>query len=267
MRPSGFKRGGGYLNGVDVTITGYEFLIGDEAIIKKGDRKGEIFTPLSLVPSFRADGAEEDQSQRLLIGDADNFGGVSKDGLTLDLGEGRITGSCEAAVFIDSLCAGGFPPENFDEDETTLNLEPMIGTRVHLVQDVNADKTKRQGKQKGKDGKEYDRRDLKVKTVIDLPTAKGKPNGAAKTPAKKAAAGKTAQVDLAALASDTLREILADADNNSIKIAKLKMAVIAKLGVKHPQREGVTVQLADPAFLVDVEGVNYDVKTASVSLA
>ena len=263
MRPANFKRGGGFLNQVDATITGFQFLVGEPAAIKKGERKGEMFTPLSLVPSFRQDGADDDVSQRLLIGDADNFGEVSEDGKTLNLGEGRISGYCEAAIFVESLVEGGFPSERFDEDPSTWNLDPAVGTRVRLIQEVNADKTKRQGKQKGKDGKEYDRKDLKVSTVHDLPTVVTKTNGKAAKPTNKAKAAKGP--DVKELGDSTLFGILGDNDG-SIALAKLKMKVFAAFGAKHPQRDqrdAVIAYVTNPDNIRGIEGIEFDGTTIS----
>src|SRR3990167_4916255 len=114
-RPSSFKKGGGFLSGVDATITGYEYFTGETVQIKRGDRKGEDFTPLHLVPTFRVDGADEDVSQRLLIGDASNFGEVSEDGKTLFTPERQSFGrNSEAGIFVESLInpvegGDGFP--------------------------------------------------------------------------------------------------------------------------------------------------------------
>jgi hypothetical protein len=268
MRPTAFKRGGGgFLNGVDAVFTGYSFLTGETVKIKNGARKGEDFTPLSLVPTFRVDGADADVSQRLLIGDADNYGPVSEDGLTLEMGDGAIGASSEAGIFIDSLVEGGFPVENFDEDETTLNLEPVIGTRLRLVQEVNADKTKRQGKQKNeKTGKEYDRRDLKVATVHEVGAGPAKAAKGGK-PAKGAKAPKAA--DVSELAAATLTDILA-ANDGSIATAKLKMKVFAAFGAKHPQRDqrdAVIAYLTDTDNFAALDGISYDAKKGTLSIA
>jgi len=242
MRSSNVKRGGGFLNNVDATISAFDFEVGDTVAIKKGERKGEDFTPLYLVPSFVQDSGGDAVSQRLLVGDAAQFGPVSDDGKTLDLGGSKISAYCDAWKFIESLITpldggDGFPDERFDEDETTWNLVPAEGTRVHLVQEVNPEKTKRQGKQKGKDGKEYDRKDLKVKSVLSVPEVVAKKIGV--KPIAKGKPGKAAKaevVTVAEVAESTLRDILAAQKDNTIPKARLKMKVFAAFTAAHPNK-------------------------------
>ncbi len=265
-RPSTFKRGGGFLNNVDAVITGYQFEVGDTVQIKKGDRKGEDFTPLSLVPSFRVDGADEDVSIRLLIGDAARFGAVSDDGLTLDTPEGQSFGAnSEAGIFIASLCENGFPEDRLSDDDTTINFEPIVGTRVRVVNEVNAEKTKRQGKQVNKTTKkEYDRRDLKIAEVYEV--ADVKPAAKAKTPAKTTAKAPTkgnGKVSAASvkdtveeLATQTLLAIL-KSSGGSLPKAKLSAKVLNKL-LKDPNRDAARNWLFDDANLSGIAGIAYD---------
>jgi hypothetical protein len=241
-RPSSFKKGGGYLNNVDAEIIGYQFVVGETAKIKKGNRKGEDFTPLSLVPEFKVDGADQPLTQRLLIGDSDDFGGeVSEDGLTIETPEGQaFNASSEAGIFLASLCEAGFPESNFEDTNERINLEPMIGTRVRLVQEINVEKTKRQGQQKGKDGKLYDRKDLKVAEVLGVATMKSK-SAATKTVAAKSVSksnGK-ASVSVEDLADETLMAILSDTKTGSLNRRLIAAKAHMKLGPKHPQGDEV----------------------------
>lgn len=262
-RPSSFAKGGGMFSG-DGMITGYEFTVGETTAIKKGPRKGEPFTPLSLTVSFRMDGADEDISKRLLIGDADAYGDVTDKGHTLLTPDGqRISASGEAGVFIGSLCDGGFPETNFEDTDERINFEPMIGTRIRMVNEVDKEKTERQGKEKNaKTGKEYDRRTLRVQTVLDLPKPAIKSNGktARVQPISSTSLKKRSEEPdgIAELAASTLLDILSEADDNSVPKAKLRMKVFAKLGTKHPQRDAVIKYLYDDANLSTIEGVSYD---------
>src|SRR6266404_1481139 len=180
-RPSSFKRGGGFLNGVDAVITGYtwtdafngkEFVAGKDPKTKK-----DKFHSLYFVLSARADGAEEDVTTTLFAGGFEDFE-VSDDGHTLTpVEDGRELGGGTAfAKLLTSLVEAGFPETNLSETE--INYEPIIGTRVRFVQRVNAEDTKKLGKQVDKKtGKQYERKDLIIETVYDLPTSAAKSNG------------------------------------------------------------------------------------------
>jgi hypothetical protein len=269
-RPSSFKRGGGYLNGVDVTLVGYTFLVGDAAEIKKGNRKGEMFTPLSLVPEFQEDGASETKTQRLLIGDATNFGDVSEDGLTLDTPDGQVFGaSSEAGIFLASLCDSPvFPEDRFEDTNERINLEPMIGTRMRLVQEVNAEKTKRQGQQTGKDGKMYDRKDLKVGEVYSVAAtgkaAKGKP-----VAGKKAAVVEFDAQD----AADTVLPVIVEKAGGTLQKRQLSAKFQVTVTSKHPlyeNRDAIRDLILSDDYLNEASErgiIEYDAKKQVLSVA
>jgi hypothetical protein len=267
-RPSSFKRGGGFLNNVDGMITDYEFTTEFPGGGKQRGKKSSDFTPLFFILSARVDGADEDVTTTLNAGNADNFE-ISDDGKTLTPVEDGYELSANSALgkFITSLCEAGFPETNLPED--TINYEPIIGTRVRFVQVRNEEATKKYGKRKSKDGREFDRQDLKISNVLDLPSAKGgKANGAAqKGPKGKAAKG--GGDDVADLAAQTLRDILEAADG-AVPVDKLKMKVFAAFGAKHPQRamrDPVHKYLADADNLDGIEGVVYDSDEGTVALA
>lgn len=286
-RPSSFKKGGGYLNEVDATIVGYTFEIGDTTTIKSGNRKGEDFTPFSLVPQFEVDGddesKEEPKTQRLLIGDAVAMGATDEDNESLLEEDGQvwltpdgqgIGSKSEAGIFLASLVEGGFDENLFDDDDERVDFRPMIGTRVRLVQEINEEKTKRQGKQKSKkNGKEYDRKDLKVATVHALPGAAPKGAKASSGKAAPAAAkgkdakgGKSAKkADISEKAIETLKGLLADAKDNTIVKGKLSMAVLKAL-TKDSDREAVREWLFDDDNLAGIDGVEFNAKKGSIKL-
>ena len=85
-RPSTYKKGGGFLNGVDGTITGYQWTdeFNGKAFVAGRDpkTKKERFHSLYLVPTVRVDGADEDVNTTLFAGGYDDYE-VSEDGLTL----------------------------------------------------------------------------------------------------------------------------------------------------------------------------------------
>lgn len=279
-RPSSFKKGGGFLNGVDGTITGYLFT--DEfngepfkaGKIKDYKTGKPVDKPhsLNVLLSVRADGADEDITTTLkAAGDFDEWE-VSDDGHTLTpVEDGRELGAGTAfAKLIASLCkpedgGEGFPEERLPED--SINYEAIIGTRVRFAQKTDARRTKEFGQRKGKDGKSYDRQDLVIETVYELPTAEGKSNGKtarptktttspSKTTGKSSKAAKTDDVDLDTLAKETLLSIVADADG-SIAKNKLSMKVLQKL-MKHPQRENVRKLVFTDDFLAQEDGWTYN---------
>jgi hypothetical protein len=275
-RPSSFKRGGGgFLNQVDGVITGYEFT--DEfngEPFKAGKVNGkDKFHSLYCLLSVRVDGADEDVTTTLFVGGADDFE-ISDDGHTLTpVEEGRELGANTAfAKLITSLVEAGFPETNLPED--VINFESIIGVRSRFVQRTDVEGTKKLGKRKDKKtGKEYDRQDLVIDQVYSLPgteTAKpaaakaGKPAVAAKA-GKKAAVAAAPGVDVAALATETLTTILAEA-GGSISKAKAGMKVIAKL-MKHAQREDVRKFLFSDENLSAIDGVDYDAATTTISIA
>jgi hypothetical protein len=201
---------------------------------------------------------------------------VSDDGLTLSTPDGQNIGArSEAGIFITSLVAGGFDEALLSDSEEEINYEPIIGTRVRLMQEIDAEKTKRQGKQKGKDGKEYDRRNLLVSTVHDLPVADKKANGKAKAGAKastKVAAkskGKAADEpddeQIEADGAEFVLEMLADAPSGKLAKSKLRMGLLKKR-MKYPFREALEEKVFDDAFLASVEGMTYNKKTQTLAL-
>lgn len=269
-RPSSFKRGGGYLNNVTATVVGYSFLVGEPAEMKKGDRKGEMFTPLSLVPEFQEEGASDVKTQRLLIGEATDYGDVEDDGLTLLTPEGQaIPASSEAGIFLASLCdSPEFPEDRFEETDERINLEPMIGTRLVLVQEVNAEKTTRQGKQKGKNGKEYDRKDLKVKEVLSVAAIKG-----VKASAKSSGKGaKPVEVDIDKVADAVVPGLVEKAGGSlarkqlgaRLQVTKTKFPAYAGVWVAVSARVQSEEYLADAA---ERGIIGYDPKKQVLSLA
>jgi hypothetical protein len=291
-RPSGYKKSGGFLNGVDGTITAYRFTDDQPSkdgpvAFKAGKVKGtdgklkERFHTLYMELSARADGAKEDVTTHLFGGGYDDFT-VSEDGLTLTAIEDgapvTLGGNTDVARFVTSLVEAGFPETNFDEDETQINFEPMVGARVRFVQRRDEEATKKFGKRVDKrTGKSYDRQYLVVDQVYDLAQAETKTNGAAKTIKKAAAApakavtpakgtkpAKAAAEDVSELATQTLLDILGENDNSIQKI-KLSTRILQRL-MKHPQRDDVRKWLFNDENLAGIEGVSYDQAEGTISV-
>lgn len=272
-RPSSFKKGGGFLNEVDALITGMVFESGDTYPIKKGPRKGEEFTPLSLTVMARVDGADEDVSKRLLISDASRFGDVSADGTTLATPDGQtISAFSEAGIFINSLVnpiegGDGFPESRLGEDDDPeITYQPVVGTRVRFIQQERTGK--RAGTQTAKDGRVWPLKDLVVAKVYDLPQAAGKANGKAAKPVAKAAKGKAVDTDEVAVAA-LLR--YAQAAGGSIAKSKIRMKVLTdKAFSNDPEGRNTVATLLtgknSDAYLGGLDGVVFDAEEQTVSV-
>lgn len=274
-RPSQFKKGGGFLNGVDGVITGYRFTdeFNGTAYSAKPDPKTKQvpFHSLFCEVSVRVDGAEEDVNQHLFAGGFDDFE-ISEDGLTLtapDGGECNIGEKTGTAIFFASVCAGGFPDDRLSDDPNTVNFEPIIGSRVKFVQRKNEELTRKRGKRKDKKtGKEYDRTDLVVDTVYELPNdapvaAKGKPTVKGKVQAAPA-------IDIDTLAGQTVVEIVTrlgkPTEKSKFTMESLKSSVLKTAEAK-PHVTAVRKRVLDAEFLaslaegdgVELDGVAYNV--------
>lgn len=264
-RPSQFKKGGGFLNGVDGVITDYEFTTefpgGDSKPRKKGAGNSD-FTPLFAVLNVRVDGADEDVQTTLNAGNADNFD-IEDDGKTLvPTTEGfELSANSGWGKLVTSAVQGGFPEDALPEDR--INFEAMINHRFRFVQEKNESATKKYGPRKGKNGKTYDRQDLKIESYLGPAgkAATGSKATASKTPAKGAKA--KGGDDVADLATTTIQGILAD--KGDLPKNKVRMAVFAALGTKHPQKDAVIKHIYDN--LDGLDGVEYDAEAETLSLA
>ncbi|MES2201240.1 MAG: hypothetical protein V4498_03215, partial [candidate division FCPU426 bacterium] len=120
-------------------------------------------------------------------------------------------------------------------------------------------------------GKEYDRNDLVIDQVYDLPGTKpaaaaskgGKANPPSKSSKKTAPA--VVEVDVEQLAKDTLVAILADAGGSLAK-SKISMKVLTKL-MSDPNRENVRNLVFTDEFLALEDGWSYNKAKATVTIA
>lgn len=279
-RPSSFKKGGGFLDGVDLVIRDYQFtdeFNGDS--FKPGKIKGADGKPmekphtLNVLLTVRVEGADEDTTTTLKA--ANNFDEweVSDDGYTITpVTEGtELSAGTSFAKLITSLCEAE-PKAEALLPEDSINYQGIIGIRLRTVQRTDAERTKKFGqKVDKKTGKGYDRKDLVVEQVYELPGEKPAPvkgKGGKANPPSKTAKGKPAPVadveDLDTLSKTTLIEIVADA-GGSIAKSKLSMKVLTKL-MKHPQREDVRKLIFTDDFLAQADGWVYDKAKQTVSI-
>lgn len=278
-RPSSFKKAGGFLNGVDVEIIGYRLT--DEFLgepFKAGKFKGSdgklVDKPHALFAELavRVDGADEDTLVPLKVSNQFDQWEVSSDELSMTPAEDGQALSQSAAFqkFIGSLCEAGFDENLFPEEE--FNWEAMIGTRVRLVQRVDAARTKEFGKRKGKNGKEYDRQDLVVDQVYESvePEAKsakkgGRPapvvkGGKPGKPGKPAPEPEPEETDVSDDAVAALKRYLKAAKDHTLPKSKLRMKVLTDPKFKDDTdlRDGVLKYLFDDDNLESIDGVTYD---------
>jgi hypothetical protein len=215
-RPSGFKTGKGFLNGVEGTIVGYEFT--DDMFVEGGGREpfkpGKVkgkdgklkdrFHSLNFILQVLVDGAETPITQALFAGGADDWS-ISEGGLEIfdaqypdaDVAEEaeiadpknarQLGANTGFAIFLSSLVEAGFPAQNLPE--TRANFEAIIGTRCRFVQ--REDPNMKGQKRKAKNGKEYNYTNTVVDDVLGLPETTETP---AATVTKAAPVAKTATV-------------------------------------------------------------------------
>lgn len=265
-RPSGFKKGGGFLNNKDVTLTGLQIVVESDVEIKNGKRAGETWSPIKLGLTFQEDGASDSVTTHLLIGDADreDYGDISDDGLSMEDPKELGLRDSEAGVFVTSLCDSAlFPEDRFDADPKVINLAPMIGTRMRVVQEKNADKTKRQGQRKGKDGKLYDQQDLKVAEVYSVTPIKA---------GTKSKAVPAAEIDVQAAADEVIAAIVEKAGGKLGRDQLGAKLQVSKAKFKQFNGEWPTVakMVLSVDYLVDAaerDIISYNAKTQTLTSA
>lgn len=276
MRPSSFKAGGGgFLNNVDGKISDYEFTDVFPGGKGKGKKPKSDFHSLYMVLTIIVDGKEDaPETTTLWAGDADAVE-ISDDGKTLTPSEGNDTviigETSDVGIFLKSMTDHGFDESEFDEDEAVANFEPIINQRVRFVQQTNVEKTKKLGKRKGKDGKEYNRQDLVVSEVYgpaeEEAPAKGKKSSKA-APAAKGAKGKkeVEEADYSEAATEVLLAVLA-ASGGEIAVAKLNTpALRAMLKLKTEDKDDVLALLKTAEFLGTEDGWTFNTKKGLINV-
>ncbi len=267
------KPGGGFLNNVDGVISDYQWtdeFNGKPFVAGKDAKSGkERFHSLYMALYARVDGADEDVTTTLFAGSADDFE-ISDDGHTLTPNNDgyQLGGDIAATRFIASweeASQGGAS----SDDEDVINFEPIIGSRVRFTQRKNVEDTKKLGKRKGKDGKEYDRQDLVVTEVYETAKASTKGKATAKPAGKSAKAAKPVEVDIKELAGQTLVAIVKAAGGTIAKAkVNLKVLVTPVLKETPDQRKPVQEFLLSDDNLdeLDTEGVIvWDAKAKTIS--
>lgn len=310
-RPTSFKKGGGFLDGVDVTFVDYQFT--DEfngEPFKPGkikDDKGKLIDKphnVNAFITFQVDGAEEPTTTTLKVaGNFDDWA-ISDDGHAMwdasyetieeaeanDADAKQLPAGTAFAKFVTSFVEADATGQLVESlPEARIDYSALIGARIRTVQKTDAERTKKYGQKKSKNGKSYDRKDLVVEQIYSFggeepvaqPTkpavgnAKSAPAKAATkaTTATKAAPvkakGKPApapepEFDLDAETSSALKEVL-QAAGGSLKKGQLSMKLL-NARMQHPEREAIRKRVFDDEFLASVDGVSYDKAKGTVTL-
>lgn len=272
----GLKSGGGFWNNVDGKLTNFVF-----TDVPPGD-DAEAGEWLYLVPSFQADGSEDETTQHLFFGAVERYS-VSKDGKTVtslneDGSDAEVTtigAKTPAGRFLDSLVTQGeekgieaILPDL--EGGDPLNLDALEGTRVRLVQEKDEAGTKKRGQRTDpKTGKKYDRTVTVVAAVYDLPGAKT--GGKAGTKGAKGKGGDEAIRDKADKVVTDLIAASTDKKNKTgeTPVSKFKIAAL-KAYAKDADKDAVIKLLGTEEYRLDAaeRGVfAYDAEGETVQTA
>jgi len=268
--------GGGFLNGVDGVIQGYEFTTTFPFASKtpKKKKSDNDFQSLFYVLRARVDGAEKDVTTTLWGGDASNFE-ISDDGLTLTpIEDGMVlSGQTSLSKFIQSYDEHS-EEGAMSDDESVINFEPIIGQRVRFVQvpysaDELADLKRRSKPTTRPDSKDPKKQwplqwlqvdavygQAEVKTASKS-AAKGK--GVAKSNGKAAASPSVDE-----LAISTLIDIV-KGNGGSIPKSKLSMRVLKALA-GNPQQNAVRTLVNTDDFLNLNNGWEYDESNQTIEV-
>jgi hypothetical protein len=265
-----FRKSGGF----DGTITGVSFDI-KEWEAKKG---GEAYSTISVQLDVHVDGAEESSPRFLNAGFSYDGTTVSEDGHSLesDSDGAIIQENTEFARFIGSLVEKGFPEATLEAGNGR-NFDMLVGTRVQLTQWVDEEATAKFGKRKSKkDGKEYNRTELRVAQVYAMPDPNAKKAAVKKVtgkPVVKAAPAKASKATAASLDTDdvdnAITEILASTKDNTVARGSLNSAIIryALANKETVDREALRKALNDD-YLTDAAErgvVTFDGKTIGLA--
>ncbi len=212
--------------------------------------KSNEYSTLSAKVSLTPDGAQKPVDRFIRAGFfyPENQT-ISKDGSTLSNGPkggAVIQGNSDFARLIGTLIAKGFPEDRLDKDG--LNFSAVVGTRLTLANEIDAEATAKFGKRKGADGKEYSRDYPVISAVLGLPAEKA----AGKKAAAKAEASAGADVELA---DATIVALLKAAKKQKLEQGKLKSTLVKfqmdSEDMTRAQRDGVYETLTDSDYLKD----------------
>jgi hypothetical protein len=253
---AGIKTGGGFWNGVDGVLQGYEFT----NIGPSKDGKGDATEWVYLVPKMLVDGAKVITTQHLFMGALDRYA-ISDDGQTVTSSDDRpatVGGTTPAGRFLTTLIDCEPKAESLLPDLEAgepINLSGIVGTRLRLEQEKDEKGTQKRGKRLDAAGKPtYDRTNTIVTRVYALP------NGAAsrQTASTSKQNGQTTIDEIAAAA---IIAALTKAKDQTLPKAKLMVPVLQFIGgdiSRKQHQQAVQKRITEDTFLATIEGVTFD---------
>lgn len=240
------KQGGGFLNNVDGTITGYEFT----AVPPNGKEEGEW---LYFVPAIKVDGADEEVSQHFFLGAAEDFE-ISKDGQTLSREDGITFGAkTPFGRLLTSMLANGLDESELPDLEggDDLELSALVDKRYRFIQEIDEEANRKLGKRKVKDKKtkktvEYNR----TNTLVSKVYGEVKEEKGGKSSSKSASTKKAKDDDgddLTAEADAVVADILSE-NEGEVERGKLSLALTKAL-MKNKNREALKKLILSDDYL------------------
>lgn len=239
------KQGGGFLNNVDGTITGYEFT----AVPPNGKEGGEW---LYFVPTIKVDGADEEVSQHFFLGAAEDFE-ISKDGQSLSRDGGVSFGAkTPFGRLLMSMLANGLDESDLPDLEggDDMELSALVDKRYRFIQEIDEEANRKLGKRKVKDKKtkktvEYNRTNTLVSKVYGEAAEGGKKSST--KPSSKKAKDEDEGDDLSTEADAVVADILSDNDGE-VERGKLSLKLTTAL-MKNKNREALKKLILSDDYL------------------
>lgn len=185
--------GGGFLNNVDGVIVDYEFTRNPPYEVKDDSK-----SPFFMILTVAVDGAEEPVTTTLRGGGGEFFDIIEDGKVLVSVDADRVPklwDKSDIFRFLVKLEGADFPTSRFPDpnESKTIDLRPMIGTRVRFVQTPVTDDKGKALKSKPKTsgphkGKSFTVTELGVSKVLALPDADGTSDDAEQSAADQYAA-------------------------------------------------------------------------------
>lgn len=245
---------GGTVEGVITDYTFWDtFPFGSGDDDKKNDN---IYMLLEVTP----EGADEPTKRPLYLGSGQYLRIEDGDRVLVsseDDGTPRLYEKGEVYKFMESLVLAGFPETRLPDinEERKIDLRPIIGTRIRLVNEIDEAATKEFGKRKvtqGKHkGKEFNRTFTKVAKVLELPSTSTNGHGKLKSAVRATATKTTTRA--------RHEEAEAETPTISTKVAdKFLVGMVEAQPKKSVDKQGLALAITRYAAKVKMDGSERD---------